>query len=227
MRPCPLFNSLGAAVACPRWSSWERPYHRCSHSPAVSRTHTSTCIYTAARYSRSVHGDHCHGTRWCIPCVRCDPEEQQSQSGKSLENTCGPKFKLQCTAKRNCHSRPSFSPTRLQSYAGTFAFCRARTTKKYDLIHCFHSYLQFILPHVYPRPVNTKKAKDTGVPLTVTWPLDTTVYACSTTKEHLFGTASAAVSLNYSVRVMLAGEKDRKGMYSTKMMKQIRLLRRR
>lgn len=45
-----------------------------------------------------------------------------------------------------------------------------------------------------------------GVPLSVTWPLDTAAYANSTIDKHVIGKRTVAASLNYSVKVILAGK---------------------
>lgn len=41
--------------------------------------------------------------------------------------------------------------------------------------------------------------------LSVTWPLDRSMYAMSSTKGHVIGNNSVASSLNHSVRVIIAG----------------------
>lgn len=44
------------------------------------------------------------------------------------------------------------------------------------------------------------------MPLSVTWPLDTTAYASSTLDKHVISKRSVARSLHYSAKVILAGE---------------------
>lgn len=51
----------------------------------------------------------------------------------------------------------------------------------------------------------SQEASD-SVPLSVTWPLDTAVYANSTLDKHVISKRSVAKSLHYSVKVILAGE---------------------
>lgn len=50
------------------------------------------------------------------------------------------------------------------------------------------------------------QADDTSESLSVTWPVDNMAYISCTTKEHVIGKNSITSSLDYSVRVLLAGE---------------------